>query len=465
MSYSVPFPTHLALTILLSLGRDQLTPQVQQTLLLAVSNRTLALPIGYSIFSFKTKSRTDPGSVQMSPINTSARLLPMSSPVALAEKETRDGVGERLEWPEFHAGVSAALRLDSRSMESFDGAQIALDKPEELNSRHAGYLLGLGLTGQISSLAFNQTFEYLKMKHDPTSIGILLGLAATYVGTGDPKVTNLISVHLAALHPPHSAPLHVSGATQAAGLVGIGLLYLGTQRRTFADTMVRELCSIKVTSVEDPPACREAYALSAGFSFGFIMLASGVTASATPGEADLLRTFGALILGDSIHPLPGFTSTQAATDVNITSSAATIALSLMYLKSGRKDVADVLEIPDTEPRLDYVRSDLLLLRTMARSIIMWDDTRSSRAWVESQVPQFMSEAVEAKPGRQIADIETGRWNIIAGACFAIGLKFAGTATAEAHGTLIHYLDRLTRASYSKGQSTERPARSHSLTHT
>lgn len=427
---------------------------------MSLSNRTLALPIGHAMFTFRTKPRLASESIPVARVNTSARILPMPSPVALIEKEPRDVAGvipsthDRFEWPEFHSGVAAALQLEV-GQAGFDSSQISFNKPAELDSRHAGFLFGLGLSGHVGAMAFNQAFEYLKVKHDPTSIGLLLGLAVTYLGTGDPKITSLLSVHLTALHPPHSSPLNVSGITQSAGLVGIGLLYLGTQKRTLADVMVRELCGIKVTAIEDPPACREAYALSAGFAFGMIMLGSGKKATSTSasGEVDLLRTFRALILGESNHPLPGAKPSPNMTDVNITSSAATMGLGLMYLKTERQDVADMLEIPDTARRLDYVRSDLLLLRTLAKSLIMWDTVQSSKAWVESHVPTFIQTALErsSKTGKPIdGDFDIARWNVVAGACFGLGLKFAGTAAAEAHGTLIHYLDRLTRAAYVKG---------------
>lgn len=402
-------------------------------------------------------------SVPIPRVNTSARILPMPSPVALVDKE-RDISGvassvERLEWPEFHSGVAAALRLqpdDDKDEEGFDSSQISFNKPTDLDARHAGFLMGLGLTGRIKSIMFNQAFEYLKMKHDPTSIGLLLGLAVTYIGTEDAKVTSLLSVHLSALHPLNSSPLNVSGITQAASLIGIGLLYLGSMKKSLADIMIRELCEIKVINVEDPAACREAYALSAGFAFGMIMLGKGVDPSATTEEVTMLRTFRTLILGESNHPLPGAAPSSNITDVNITSSAATVAVSLMYLRTERQDVASILEIPDTIRRLDYVRTDLLLLRTLGSSLIMWDGITSSKTWVESHIPKFIADALVVG-GLNLnskvidSDLDIARWNIVAGACFAIGLKFAGTAAAEAHSTLIHYLDRLTRAAYIKGE--------------
>lgn len=432
---------------------ESLTPPAQQGILLALSYRTLALPIGYAMFTYRSKLEPSPEAVRVKRINLSARILPMPSAVVLIEKERGDATSsgwkekDRLEWPEFHSGVAAALQLGFEAGD-FDSSQILFNRPQDLDARHAGFLMGLGLIGQIGTMVFNQAFEYLKMKHDPTSIGLLLGLAVTYLGTGDPKVTSLLSVHLSALHPTNSSPLNVSGITQSAGLVGIGLLYLGTARQTLADSMIKELCGMKVTMVEDASACREAYALSAGFAYGFIMLGRGKEVA---GEVKLIQTFRALILGDSNRPLPGLGGTANMTDVNITSSAATIALSLTFLKSERQDVADLLEIPDTPRRLDYVRADLLLLRILGRSLVMWDAVTTSKEWVESHLPPFLRPAFDASIQMKPYDTDLGlaAWNIVAGVCFGIGLKFAGTARKEAHVTLIYYLDRLTRAAYVK----------------
>jgi anaphase-promoting complex subunit 1 len=406
------------------------------------------------MFNYRSQLEPSSESVPIQRINLSARILPMSSVVAFVEKDrgeaTASGLKEkdRMEWPEFHSGVAAALESGSDDY-NFDSSQISFNRPQDLDARHAGFIMGLGLLGRISRMLSNQAFDYLKMKHDPTSIGLLLGLSVTYLGTGDAKVTRLLSIHLSALHPPNSSPLNVSGITQAAGLVGIGLLYLGTARQTLADVMIKELCGIKVTSIEDPAACREAYALSAGFAFGLIMLAKG---KETTGEVRLLRTFRTLILGDNNRPLPGFGGASTITDVSITSSAATIALALMFLKSERHDVADLLEIPDTVRRLDYVRADLLLLRILGRCLVMWTAVSTSKEWVEAHLPVFLRSAFAASMQTKPYDTDLGiaAWNIIAGACFGMGLKFAGTARKEAHVTLIYYHDRLTRAAYVKG---------------
>ncbi|GJN93756.1 hypothetical protein Rhopal_006813-T1 [Rhodotorula paludigena] len=445
---------------------DQLTPQIQQSVLLALSQRTLALPIGQGMFRYRTKVSLPSDSIAIPRIDTSARIIPMSSPVPLADKEPRDpnnpAIPDRMEWPEFHAGAAAALRLrfDTRAV---DSSQISFNRPGDLDSRHAGMLLGLGLTGQLGNMLSSQAYEYLKAKHDPTSLGVLLGLAVSYLGTSDPTVTSVVSIHLPALHPPRSSTLNVSGMAQAAAAVSLGLLHFGTGRRTYADVLMREMCSITVSAVEDASLCREAYTLSCGFAHGMIMLGKGRDLSVK--DVDHLRTFRLLILGEGSGSLPGSHSHTSSIDVSITSPAATVALMLMYLRSERKDVADVFEIPSSARNLDYVRNDLLLLRVIGRNLVRWKKIAKTKEWVEAEVPPFLNEAVRDGKAPIDPDLEIARWTIIAGACFAMSLKYAGTAAAEAHATLIHYLDRLTRATYLKTSTVQGKIKRHALRNT
>ncbi|GAA5993657.1 hypothetical protein JCM5350_003049 [Sporobolomyces pararoseus] len=449
---------------------DQLTPQVQQSILSALSHRTFSLPVGAAMFQLASIRQSSSDSLEIPKLNTSARIVPMSSPVALAEKERDPAIStipERSEWPDFHCGVNAALRLDLERGKPVDSSQISFNRPAELDARHAGLLLGLGLNGQLGSMLSSQAYDYLKAKHDPTSVAILLGLAVTFLGTSDPTVTSVISIHLPALHPPRSSSLNVSGMTKSAAAVALGYLHFATGRRSLADVLVREMCGVKVTNVEDASACREAYALSCGFAFGFIMLGQGGKAGSTTtssNEVDLLRVFRALILAENNRPLPGAfypsQSSNAPIDVNITSSAATIGLALMFIRSERQDVANVFEIPDSPRRLDYVRSDVLLLRSLGRGLVMWNSVTTSKEWIESSLPPFLAVVDPNKP--MDSELEVARWSVIAGACFAVGFKFAGTATAEAHATLIHYMDRLTRACYVKASTVQSKIKRHSL---
>ena len=59
-------------------------------------------------------------------------------------------------------------------------------------------------------------------------------------------------------------------------------------------------------------------------------------------------------------------------NIGMTSPGATMALALMFLKSNNQTVADRLVIPTTHFGLDYVRPDFLMLRIIAKNLIMWD---------------------------------------------------------------------------------------------
>ena len=51
-----------------------------------------------------------------------------------------------------------------------------------MSTEHAGFLLALGLNGHLKDMPFMNMYEYLVKCHEMISIGLLLGLAATYRG-------------------------------------------------------------------------------------------------------------------------------------------------------------------------------------------------------------------------------------------------------------------------------------------
>ena len=57
-------------------------------------------------------------------------------------------------------------------------------------------------------------------------------------------------------------------------------------------------------------------------------------------------------------------------------------------------VASRLSLPDTHFLLDCVRPDLLLLRVVARSMILWDDVEPTSEWIEDQIPAMIRRSFE-----------------------------------------------------------------------
>ncbi len=162
-------------------------------------------------------------------------------------------------------------------------------------------------------------------------------------------------------------------------------------------------------------------------------------------------------------------------NIDVTSGGATIALGLMYLKTGNAAVADRLRVPQTLFLLDYVRPDLLLLRQMCLGLVTWDAVRPSLGWISAQVPLALRKATFADDwdgdwdtaaaaagggGGGAAALATAaaastaniskvdlmgyaqaHANITAGAVMAIGLRFAGTANETARETLSYHVRR------------------------
>ncbi|KAJ8671499.1 hypothetical protein QAD02_002758, partial [Eretmocerus hayati] len=132
-------------------------------------------------------------------------------------------------------------------------------------------------------------------------------------------------------------------------------------------------------------------------------------------------------------------------NVDVTSPGATLALGMMYLRSGNTAVAEWMTVPDTQYLLDFVQPDFLLLRVLTKSLILWDNIKPSRTWVSSHVPQMIARCKFQKPkdvDLKLADWETvnqAYCNIIAGSCMAIGLKYAGTGEISAFRTVHHFL--------------------------
>ena len=155
----------------------------EQTQLKIFASRTLALPLGRGALALCTHRALPTEPLRVPDINLSGRLpdrndaiikLDLSSdPVPAAG----GALSETTAWPEFHNGVSAALRLAPGG--KLSRTWIVYNKPPDPSYQHAGVLLGLGLTGQLSCLAMTDLYRYLSQEHEATLVGVLLGMSAS----------------------------------------------------------------------------------------------------------------------------------------------------------------------------------------------------------------------------------------------------------------------------------------------
>ncbi|GAA93952.1 uncharacterized protein L969DRAFT_101156 [Mixia osmundae IAM 14324] len=346
---------------------------------------------------------------------------------------------DRRGWADFHAGVDAELARASSADHDAQKDIVQSIESNEPTPSLAGRLLGLGLTRRLRTLTRFQAYKLTHAKKDHISIGLLLGLSCSYVGTSDTRISSFLTSHIPALHPAYATRLNVSQLVQAAGLLGIGLLHFASNRRQLVDGLVRELGSIKVAQIQPEDNHRESYALSVGLAIGLIMFTRGGEAS-RQDDRSLVSSLAGLATGTTSTPSAG---AQGTLDIHIVMPSATMALGMMFAKTDRQDVADIFEIPQTLARADRTRPDLVLLRTLCRSLILWATITPSKSWIESIMPSF-ARPLFRRTDKVASDSQTEAiaWTVAGGAALAIGLKYAGSASREAHALLLDLLDRV-----------------------
>ncbi|KAJ4911668.1 Anaphase-promoting complex subunit 1 [Raphanus sativus] len=352
-------------------------------------------------------------------------------------------------WPEFHNAVAAGLRL-APLQGKVSRTWIKYNKPGEPNAVHAGLLFGLGLQGYLHVLNLSDIYQYFTQDHESTTVGLMLGLAASYRRTMQPDIAKALFFHVPTRYQASYADFEIPTLLQSAALVSVGILFEGSAH---LQTMQLLLGEIGRRSAGDNVLEREGYAVSAGFSLGLVALGRGGDAL---GSLDsfvnrLLQYLGAKeersLLAPSNEDLRSAAQvTDGSTpNVNITAPGAIIALALMYLKTDSEVIFSKLSIPQTRYDLECVRPDFIMLRVIARNLIMWSRIRPKSDWILSQVPEVVKNGVshlqDDMDDMYEVDVESlvqAYVNIVTGACISLGLRFSGTRDGNARDLLNSY---------------------------
>jgi anaphase-promoting complex subunit 1 len=263
----------------------------------------------------------------------------------------------------------------------------------------------------------------------------------------DGLITRMLSVHITRMLPPGAAELNVSPLTQTAGLIGIGLLYYNTQHRRMSEIMLSE---VEHMELEDPdsgpdPLRDECYRLAAGFALGYINLGKGNNLRGLQGMYLPER-----LLAIAVGPRP----VSAVHVFDRATAGAIIALALVYMKSGDRSIARKIDIPDTEAQFDHVRPDMLMLRAMAKHLILWDEigahnpaSRKS-SFIRDNLPTcYQSRFKGMSMGQSKVQLESADvpfFNIATGLTWALSLKYAGSANCQARDEILSLLDMFHR---------------------
>jgi anaphase-promoting complex subunit 1 len=415
--------------------------EAQKDLVYHVTRRTLAVSSGRGMMNYSARVPLLTEKVVVPAFTLQCVMKPksgatMSFNAVTLSAEKAAFTEDKVCWAFFHNGVSSGLMI-SRKARGIDTSWILYNKPLELTNRHAGFLFALGLNGHLKSLAKWVAFKYLTPKHTMTSIGLLLGLSASYVGTMDTLITRLLSVHVTRLLPPGAAELNLSPMTQTAGIMGIGLLYCSSQHRRMSEVMLSEIENTDPEEgVSEEALLRdEGYRLAAGFSLGLINLGQGKRLHSLRDMSPVERLLSIAI---------GTKNINLVHVLDRATAGATIALALIFMKTEDESLASKIDVPDTIHQFDYVRPDLFLLRTVARHLILWSRIQPSSMFLQSSLPKAYRHRFTLRSTRYLSTEDMPFFNILAGICLAIGLRFAGTASPEVCDLLVAYLDQFMR---------------------
>ena len=407
--------------------------EAQQELAKTVALRTLSVSLGRGLIFFSARSPLLTEKFPTLGFTLSCVIKPSNTTVTADRNLYTE---EKVSWAFFHAGVEAGLSI-SKNAKGINTSWILFNKPSSLQNRHAGFLFALGLNGHLKSVAKWVAFKYLTPKHTMTSIGLLLGLSASYLGTMDTLITRLLSVHVTRMLPPGAAELNLSPLTQTSGIMGIGLLYCNTQHRRMSEIMLSELENVDQEDNSSPlDSLRdESYRLAAGFALGFINLGRGKDLK---GLLDMHMVERLLVLAVGVRKV------SIVHILDKSTAAAIVATALIYMKTNDEALGRKIDIPDTIHQFDYVRPDIFLLRTVARHLIMWDSIQPSHDWVQRQLPLVYQMKMDMTRIRLLKSEDMPYLNIIAGLCLSVGLRFAGSGMKSVRDVLCRYLDQLIR---------------------
>ncbi|KAJ2001565.1 Anaphase-promoting complex subunit 1, partial [Coemansia thaxteri] len=458
-----------------------------------VASRVLALPLGRSLFDFSTRNLNSQDALAIARPKVSARFRGLKSDIPWTAGATE------ISWSLFHSGVAAALSIERDQVKDVHPSWVLLNWPSDLDSDldaatnedmqkryrdslalHAGFLLGMGLLprnneptdgrrkglgrlrsgGPLCDIPPWQVFKYLSIRHGLTSIALLVGSACAHRGTMNSSVSKILSLHIPNLLPPGSSELMLlSYGTQAAAMLGLGLLFMGSQNRRMVEVMLRELSGIKrnaqggassrLDSSDPAESTAECYSLASGFALGLVVLGRGPstqsladlqlldTLSEMMGSSHPGRLYGRGARDEPSHEAPDQQS-SANGDEQVSNLGLISAIGLVFIGTNYEPAAQRLALPSAVQQLRTADPFMLLWKSLMRSLIMLDSILPTKLWVEAAVPLSPAAKSKALP----ADLCRVRLNIVAAACFAVALKYAGTEDRAAHATILAYFDEI-----------------------
>lgn len=118
---------------------------------------------------------------------------------------------------------------------------------------------------------------------------MLIGLAASRIGSSDPLISKSLCLHLPSLmYPADAGEFDVSPLIQTAALTGLGLLHCSSPNRLIIEFLITELTTPRTNNSDTPMHdYKESISLSAGWALGMLLLGAGRLKSEKSKELNL----------------------------------------------------------------------------------------------------------------------------------------------------------------------------------
>ncbi|MCP9261396.1 Anaphase-promoting complex subunit 1 [Dirofilaria immitis] len=441
--------------------------EMAERLLKSFSIRNITHAFGRSALYFRSFSPPLSRPRVIPPLNLQGRLHPTNAPVELPQNEL---VRPMIKWGRFTMLLLLDYVLVIRAV------CVLTQGPEA-----AGLMYAFGLNGHITNMNLFMIHELLSSGDPVMSIAILLGCGVSRRATADVQMYKMMVTHLPFMMGPTLLELHIDTMIQTAALVALGLLFAQSSHMGILGQLINEIGRPACSDYE-PPTDRYSYSLAAGFAIGLIALGRGEDLlSSVPFVEQYPAIASRLIVlmeGGlrSLCIFPSTTSEGACSNTStfsqsnhvresenvnphLTASPATVALGLMYFRTGNRWAAESLKIPETISAIEEIRPDLILLRTLCRHLVLWNEITASKHWVEESVPliilNYKQRLFDEQPKTDDDEEEENLrmlqaavdkqtiaqtyLNVIAGACFAMAIRFASTWNSEAFNVIWYYV--------------------------
>lgn len=230
--------------------------------------------------------------------------------------------------------------------------------------------------------------------------------------------------------PPVEIELETPYNIQIAALLSLGLVYVKTANKHISYVLLKEIGRLpgNETDKDLHSLDREAYSLTAGLALGLILLEKGKKSLTIMDSTFTDELYHYMVGGHKekyVDNSSGYSSNFGASsangpnsqsnsdnnftnassnfrasnssyiregesiNTNVTCPGATLALGLIYFNSCDKLISDWFAPPDSAFLLDSIRPDFLLLRTIARNLIMWKHILPTQEWLVNQLSNLL----------------------------------------------------------------------------